>query len=378
MALTPSATTWPWTGADVGDPREWVLRRRDPAARWLLLTGCLGRGPDDPDVRAAREQVLTAPDTADLLARLPDWEGGAGFSGHNSPAFAPNILNLLADMGLRAGDDARVEGLLDRMLDHQDADGRFQSFAPLRGADQPVWGALLCDTHAITEVLVRFGRGDDPRVRVALDRMAADLTVTTQGPPGRADRTRPPVSMARADAGTCARRCRSRGCGPSPGFRSPCAHPQLAEVARVVLSAWGDRAESVPYMFGHGRSFKAGKWPATWYSALTVLDALAGYPELWRGPGADPVDRRSVTELVACLIAYTMDAHGRVRPQSTFRGFEDFSFGQKKQASPFATAKVLSVLARFSELAEDVAVVDVLTLTSSKGGSGTVVAPRTR
>ncbi len=77
------------------------------------------------------------------------------------------------------------------------------------------------------------------------------------------------------------------------------------------------------------------------------------------------------TELVACLIAYTMDAHGRVRPQSTFRGFEDFSFGQKKQASPFATAKVLSVLAGFSELAEDVAVVDVLTLTSSKGGSGT-------
>jgi hypothetical protein len=85
-----------------------------------------------------------------------------------------------------------------------------------------------------------------------------------------------------------------------------------------------------------------------------------------------------VAELVACLIAYTMDAQGQVRPQSTFRGFEDFSFGQKKVASPFATAKVLSALAPFTALAADVAEVDVLALSSAKGGSGTALAPRTR
>ena len=182
MALIPDDSAWPWTGSDVADPRAWILTGEDPAARWQLLTGSVGRGPDDPDVRTAREQVLADPATADLIARLPDWEGGAGFSGHNSPAFAPNLLNLLADMGLQAADDARISDLLDRMLDHQDSDGRFQSFAPLRGAEQPVWGALLCDTHAITEVLVRYGRGDDPRVRVALDRMSADLATTAQGP----------------------------------------------------------------------------------------------------------------------------------------------------------------------------------------------------
>ena len=146
----------------------------------------------------------------------------------------------------------------------------------------------------------------------------------------------------------------------------------------MVLSAWGDRATSTPYMFGHGRSFKAGKWPPTWYSALTVLEALSGYPALWDGPSADPGDRRRVAELVACLIAYTMDADGRVRPQSTFRGFEDHSFGQKKAASPFATAKVVSVLAGFTGLAGDVAQVDVLALPSARGGSGTAQPPRTR
>jgi hypothetical protein len=378
VALIADGSPWPWTGSDVADPREWILTGDDPAARWLLLTGSLGRTPDDPDVRAARDQVVADPATADLIARLPDWEGGAGFSGHNSPGFAPNLLNLLADMGLQPGDDAQIEGLLDRMLDHQDPDGRFQSFAPLRGVEQPVWGALLCDTHAITEALIRYGRGHDPRVQVALDRMAADLAVTAQGPawpcrpdpatgfhgPGRRGDLCPQVSI--------------EGLRTFALLPEPMRPARLPEVARVVLSAWGERAGGTPYMFGHGRSFKAGKWPATWYSALTVLDALGGYPALWQGPGADPVDRRRLAELVACLIAYTMDAQGRVRPQSTFRGFEAHSFGQKKHASPFATSKVLSVLAPFTELADEVADVDVLALTSSKGGTGTVVGPRTR
>jgi hypothetical protein len=377
VALSPAARPWPWAAAGVEDPRSWVLASEDPAAHWLLLAAGEGRGPDDPDVRAARAAVLAAPATRALIDRLPDWEAGVAFSGHNSPAFAPNILNLVADMGVRGGDDPRIESLLDAMLDHQEADGRFPSFAPLRGGDEPVWGALLCDTHAITEVLVRFGRGEDPRVRASLDRMEADLTRTAQGPawPCRPD----PVTGFRGP-GRRGDMCPQvtveglRTFARLPGSR----RPPLGEVARTVLSAWGDRAASTPYMFGHGRSFKAGKWPSTWYSALTVLEALGGHPAVWDGPSADPDDRRRVAELVACLIAYTMDAHGRVRPQSTFRGFEDFSFGQKKAASPFATAKVVSVLAGYRGLAGDVAQVDVLALTSARGGSGTALPPRTR
>jgi hypothetical protein len=375
VALNPHLRPWPWAGAGVEDPRGWILASADPAAHWLLLT--MDRSPDDPDVHAARMAVLADPATDALIGRLPDWEAGAAFSGHNSPAFAPNILNLVADMGVRGGDDPRIENLLDVMLDHQDPDGRFQSFAPLRGGDQPAWGALLCDTHAITEVLVRFGRGDDPRVRAALDRMEADLTQTEQG---RAWSCRPDPVTGFRGPGRRGDMCPQVSVEGLRTFARLGAdrRPPMGEVARVVLSAWGDRASSTPYMFGHGRSFKAGKWPSTWYSALTVLEALAGYPALWAGPSADPDDRLQVAELVACLIAYTMDAQGRVRPQSTFRGFEDFSFGQKKVPSPFATAKVLSVLDPYTGLAGDVVQVDVLALASARGGSGRVQPPRTR
>jgi hypothetical protein len=153
--------------------------------------------------------------------------------------------------------------------------------------------------------------------------------------------------------------------------------PGLVDSARVALRAWRVRGTEKPYMFGHGRQFKTGKWPPTWYGALTLLDGMAGYPELWRTDAADAADRRALAELLACLVAYGVGPSGTVTARSTFRGFEDWSFGQKKHPSPFATARVLTTLTRFDELAGDAAAVDVTALGSSKGGRGTAVPPPT-
>lgn len=79
---------------------------------------------------------------------------------------------------------------------------------------------------------------------------------------------------------------------------------------------------------------------------------------------------------MACLVAYNTDADGTVTPRSTFRGFTDFSFGQKKRPSPIATAWVVAVLRAYGALVDDVRAVDIASLPSSKGGSGVAVQPR--
>lgn len=331
--------------------------------------------PQDSRVAAARDAVLADWATRDLIGRLPDWEAGEPLSGHDSPAFAPNLLGLLADMGLRAGDDPRIDRVLEQMLAHQDNDGRFMSFAPTRGRG-PVWGALLCDSHAVVEVLVRFGFGADPRVQAGVIRMAADVAVTAQGPawPCRPD--------------------------PMSGFRGPGRRgdfcPQVTlealrtfallpeeqrpegavDAARVTLGAWRERATSKPYMFGHGRGFKTVKWPPFWYRVDAVLDAVGRYPALWRPDDARRDDRSAIAELAACLIRYNMNDRGRVVPRSTYRGFETFSFGQKRIPSAFATARVIAILHRVDDLAREAAAVDVTRLASSKGGAGHAAPPR--
>jgi hypothetical protein len=88
-------------------------------------------------------------------------------------------------------------------------------------------------------------------------------------------------------------------------------------------------------------------------------------------------DRRSLAELVACLVTYNVAPDGTVTPQSVYRGCVGYSFGQKKTPSPTATALLAAVVRRFEDLTDEIADVDVMALDSSKGGSGTPIAPRT-
>ena len=368
-----SLASWPWDGL-LPDVRPWIASSEDPAAQWALLSGVLGRLDRDPEVIAARQAMLVSPATEDLLGRLDSWDGGRPLSGHDHPLFAPNLLTLLADRGLRAGDDGRVDRVLARMLEHQEPDGHFTSFLPARGADAPTWGWLLCDSQAVVDVLLRYGYGEDVRVRAGVAAMGADLTETPQG---RAWRCIPHSTTGFRGPGRVADLCPQVTIEALRAL-SRVAEPDrpvgLLDVARVSLGVWERRGAQKPYMFGHGKTFKTVKWPPTWYRVHGVLDALGRYPMLWRGPGARPEDRRSLAELAACLIAYNTD-EGRVVPRSTSRGFESHSFGQKKQPSAWATALVLSVLHRLDDLAGDVRAVDVASLSSSRGGSGLAVPP---
>jgi len=366
-----------WTSLLPRDPRPWLSSSAEPAARILARADFGDSGLRNGRSEADRSSLLADPGTRALIARLPDWEKETVVSGHNSPSFAPNILHLLADLGLGPGDDPRVERLLDRMLAHQDADGRFQALGRWRNQTKANWGALFCDAHAIIEALLRYGRGEDPRIRRGLDRMAADLGPTAQGRgwlcrrdpvtgfrgPGRKDDLCPMVTIEAL-----------RAFALVPEKNRPAG---LLDAARTCLRAWRERGSEKPYMFGHGRQFKTVKWPSLWYDAFRVLDALSRYPALWRGRTAGTEDRSALSELAACLIAYNFDADGRVTPRSCYKGFETYSFGQKKAPSAFATALLCGPLRRLSELTKEIAAVDVLKLKSSKGGAGIPLPPKT-
>jgi len=357
-------------------PLGWLLGSAEPAARWIALVHLERGDQDDPLVLSARTDALAEAGRAGLLDRLGDWEAPTQASGHDSPAYAPNPLCLLSDMGCGPGDDPRIERLLDQLLDHQLPDGRFLCYGRLRGFAQPQWSTLPCDTHAITEVLLRFGRGDDPRVQAAVAFLAASLTETAQGPgwlcvpdpvsgfrgPGRKADICPQVTLEAL-----------RAFALLPASRRPVG---TLDAAGTVLGVWRRRAEQKPYMFGHGVKFKTVKWPTTWYGVHMVLDTLGRYPELWSGPESRPEDRRSLTELAACLAAYNIAPDGTVTPASCFRGFEHLSLGQKRRPSPFATARLHAVLARFAGLEDEIVAVDVAGLGSSRGGSGAPVMPK--
>lgn len=232
----PSAPTWRVLSPGLVDR---LAESPEPAARWIALTELLARDPTDSEVIRTHQQVLDAPLTEDLLGRLVPWEVENPISGHDRPAFAPNLLGLLTDLGVTAADDERIRASHAAMLAHQAPDGRFLAFGRTRVLPEPVWAALPCDSHAILETLVRAGAVSDPRVIRALERLAADLTDTSQ----------------------------------------------LPDAARTLLGIWRDYGVVKPYPFGHGRQFKTVKWPATWYSARAAAPRCSpgGPPSRGRG-----------------------------------------------------------------------------------------------
>jgi hypothetical protein len=360
------------SGIFSADPVPWLLASTEPSAVWVTLSELADAGADA--VADAHAAVLADADFPRLVDELPGW-GDGDFPGHHSPQFLPNRLNLLADMGVGARDDARIETLLDEMLAHQAADGRFLSFGAYPANAEPEWGSLPCDTNAITDVLQRFGRGGDPRVVRALAGIASDTVVTPQG-----------------RAWQCASEPGSKFRGPGrradacpqvtlEGLRAlshldASARPRwVLEAARTSLEVWRRRTEERPYMFGHGFQFKSVKWPNFWYDLLWVLETVGRYPGLWRGPTARAEDRAALAEMAACLVAYNFE-DDHVTPRRTYKGFERYSFGQKKKPSPFATARSLVALTRLVDLADEIAAVDVLSLPSSKGGTGSPLPPK--
>jgi len=325
----------------------------------------------DPRIRTARKDTLADPGFRALLERIPsDWEKECPASGHHSPSYSPNLIGFVADLGVRPGDVPKIDRILERILAHQDGEGRFQALGRFRSMPKALWGALFCDTNILLDVLVRFGMENDPRVVRGLERMAADRSPTANGPgwlcrpdpvskfrgPGRKDEFCPMVTLEAL-----------RGFSRLPENRRPA---NVLDTARTCLRAWKMRDSEKPYMFGHGRQFKIIKWPPFWYSSYIVLDALSRYPTLWKGRSAREEDRTALAEIAACLIAYNFDDEGRVVPRSCSQGFEAYSFGQKKVASPTATAIACLPLARLSDLADEIASVDIAKLKSSKGGTG--------
>lgn len=360
-----------WVALLGADPRPWLWDSNEPAVQQIVLRELLDIPGDATSAREVHQNVLADPQFEALVATLPDWET-IPVRGHNRPDFAPNLLNLLIDMGLRPGDDADVERLLDKMLAHQEPTGRLASCAIGFRETTPIWGSVLCDSHAIIESLVRLRRGDAPAVRTAINCMSQDLTLTAQGygwtclphsvtnwrGPGRKGDLCPQVTLEAL-----------RIYAHLPSERWP---EHLMEAARTSLNVWSNRGTEKPYLFGHGRQFKTVKWPPTWYDVSSLLLAVSKYDELRRRSD----DRQSLAELAACLIGYNLNPDGKVTPRSCYQGYEAYSFGQKKQPSPWATAYLCAVLRRYNDLVEEIRAVDVRKLTSSKGGSGTAIPPR--
>ncbi|MGE5549273.1 MAG: hypothetical protein ACM3ZC_01920 [Bacteroidota bacterium] len=314
-------------------PISWLLAA-DPWVRYRTILDLMGRGEDDPEVVAARADMLMHPKIRGLVAELAAWPGRI-LNSHKSADHPIHKLTFLADLGLRMGDPG-LDFVIERIMAHQAPAGPFQVLMNIPvhfgGTGEDQWAWALCDAPLLLYALARFGLGDDPGVKAAAAHLsglvrengwpcAGDLG-KFRGP-GRKDDPCPYANLAMLKA-LSALPVRRDG-------------PEARIGAETQLRLWETRREQHPYMFFMGTDFCKLKAPLVWYDILHVLDVLTRFAWILK-------DTRLLE--MAAIVKVKTDVQGRFTPESVWKSWGDWEFGQKKSPSPWLTFLVQRVLRR--------------------------------
>ena len=317
-------------------PIEWLLESEERWTRYRTLVDLLDRTEDDPDVQAARAEMLAHPRVQELIDEAIAWPGPP-LRRHNDAKLLIHKWSTLADFGVRAGDPGVAAGI-EAVMAHQSAEGPFQTVANVPrafgGTDEDAWTWMACDAPTLLYALLSLGLGDDARVQRAVEHLvgridengwrcvAAPELGRFRGP-GRKDDPCPIANVLALKA-----LAQVPELVDSPATRTG---------AEMLLWHWEHQKERKLYLFGIGTDFRKLKYPFVWYDVLHVMDVLSRFPFVH----ADP----RFQEMVETITAQADEA-GRYTASSMYRAWKGWSFADKKQPSPWLTFLALRITRR--------------------------------
>lgn len=314
---------------------KWLLEG-EPWVEYRTRVDLLDQPENMAEVLRARKEMIDHPKIQSLLEELKNWPG-AVLSSHKSARQPFHKLSFIADLGLKR-DDPPIDEIIKKVYEHQSEEGPFQ--LPMNvpthfgGSGIDEWAWSLCDAPTIIYSLVKFGLGKDEQIQKAVKYL---------------------VGLFRENGWPCAV-SKELGKFRGPGRKDdPCPYATLvilkmlaqldewkdSKEARVgaesLLNLWEKSRELHPYMFYMGTDFRKTKAPFIWYDIVHVLDVLSQFKWLKN-------DER-INEMVE-IVKSKGNGEGKYTPESEWKAWKGWDFGQKKQPSRWLTFLVLRTLKR--------------------------------
>jgi len=311
---------------------KYLQTSNQPWVKYNLQSQLQNLPYNNSKVKKYKEEMNQHPKIQELIKECKTWPGYSLIR-HNDAAHPIHKIVMLADFGLTSKDPG-IDEIVNKILSNQSEDGSFQSQLeiPTRygGGGKPEMGWMLCDAPLLLYSLQKFGV-DDKRVTEAANHLLS--LVDDNG-------WRCKTSMGFRGPGRKADHC------PYANLISVKAlaeNPKYLESDAVCfgveaqLEHWNNRHDRKFYLFGIGTTFGRLKYPHVWYDILHVLDVLSKVPYARE-------DYRFLEML--SLINRKQLYDGSFIPESVWKAFKGWSFGQKKEASPWITYKIALINSR--------------------------------
>jgi len=314
---------------------KWLLEG-EPWVEYRTRVDLLEQSEKEPEAIRARKAMINHPKIQGLLEELENWPGTV-LNSHKSASQPFHKLAFIADLGLKRN-DPHVNEIVKKILEHRSEEGPFQ--LPINipqhfgGSGNEQWAWALCDAPIIIYALAKFGLDKDEHIQKAAKYL---------------------VGLARENGWPCTV-SKELGKFRGPGRKDdPCPYATFAMLkmlaqldewkdskeahagAECLLNLWQNSRQLHPYMFFMGTDFRKTKAPFIWYDILHVLDVLSQFKWLRN-------DSR-MKEMVD-IIRSKADGEGKYTPESEWKAWKDWDFGQKKQPSRWLTLLVLRMLRR--------------------------------
>ncbi len=310
-----------------------------PWVQYHTRTDLLQEPPDDPQVSLARQEMVNHPQVQTLVSSLQNW-GAEPLKSHKSAGHPIHQLTFLADLGLKATDPG-MEQVCHNILAHQSIEGPFQTLlrtaVHFGGDGRDHWAWMLCDAPLLVYCLAKFGLAEETQVQRAFGYLLELIQ----------------------DNGWRCTVSKEMGRFRGPGNKNdPCPYATLIMLkllsvmpasaegeaasrvgAEALLQLWEQRTQRRPYLFAMGTDFRKIKAPFIWYDLLHVLEVLSAFE--WLHHDARMGAMMDTLKLKA-------DGNGLFTPESVWKAWGEWDFGQKKTPSQWMTLLAQRILCRLS------------------------------
>jgi len=296
----------------------------------------LGQSENEPEVAQARKEMISQQGIQVILQELKNWPGIV-LSSHKSASQPFHKLSFIADLGLTKN-DPDIKEIVQKVFEHKSDEGPFQLPTNIPkhfgGSGSNEWAWSLCDAPVIIYSLAKFGLGKEEQVQKAVKYL---------------------VGLVRENGWPCAV-SKELGKFRGPGRKDdPCPYATLVMLkmlsqfdesktskevhigAECLLGLWEKSLELHPYMFFMGTDFTKIKAPFVWYDILHVLDVLSQFSWLRND---------SRLKEMSDIVKSKADKEGKYTPESEWKAWQGWDFGQKKHPSRWLTFLVLRILKR--------------------------------
>jgi hypothetical protein len=312
---------------------DYLLNTAEPWVVYRTMLDLIGLKENDPKVQKARQQLLKHPLMQGLLKELEGWPGIV-LASHKSAGQLYHKLAFLADLGLNKNDQ-NIAAVLKKVAEHRSEEGLFQ--LPMNipvhfgGTGKDVWAWALCDAPLQMYSVAKMDPAGSAEIRQGLDFL---------------------LSLKRENGWPCAV-SKEQGKFRGPGRKDdPCPYVNLimlrllalfpeyqdSPAARTgvgcLLNCWETSKERHPYMFFMGTDFRKLKAPFIWYDILHVTDVISQYDFAFKDPRFKEILN---------LVNAKADKDGLFIPESVWKAWEGWDFGQKTKPSPWLTYLVYRI-----------------------------------